>query len=149
MLGVGGGTAIKLLHETFPGAHITAIDIDSQMIDIAKFYFHLDNSGYVSFVQEDANKFVRQEAKKHKHYDMVIVDLFTGYVIPRFVTEISFLQALKEIISRPVGVCIFNYLRELQYAEKSNMLFGRLKRIFSYVSDFSIENNRFFFTSIV
>lgn len=141
VLGVGGGTVIELLATWYPGATITAVDIDSTMIAIAKGYFGIGNVPNVRLIQADAKIFVN---KKVKPFDLIIVDLFIGREIPAFVTKGSFYRDLKRLLM-PRGSIILNYLREMEYQKKSDTLSGRLILLFSTVRDFVYANNRFFF----
>lgn len=136
VLGVGGGTVIHLLHKRYPQAHITAVDIDSTMIEIGKRYFALGGIPNLTLVCADAKDFVEKKTK----FDLIVVDLFVGRHIPEFVRQKNFLTTLKERGS----VVVINYLRELEYEEQSMNLKKALKAIFGNVRDFSIERNRFF-----
>lgn len=144
VLGIGGGTVIELLATRFSRATITAVDIDQTMIDIANRYFRLDQTARLHTLRQDADAFVRKEARGKKKYDLVIVDLFIGREIPAFVRSGTFYHMLKRVLA-PGGIVILNYLRELAYQQKSDVLFLTLKRLFREVYDYPIANNRFFF----
>lgn len=139
VLGIGGGTVIELLSTRYPQAAIAAVDIDSTMIAIAKEYFQIDHIPRLRIIRADAKEF-----SSSQQFDLIIVDLFIGREIPRFVSTTGFYQRLRKMLS-PRGALILNYLRELEYQRKSDALLRSLQRIFSDVRDFSIANNRFFF----
>ena len=141
VLGIGGGTVIDSLAKQYPTATITAVDIDPTIINIAKEYFGVSKLPNVGLVQEDAEKFVY---KKMKPFDLIIVDLFIGREIPKFVESVLFHRALKRLCASD-SVMVINYLRELEYQKKSDALFQTLKTIFRDVRDFPVANNRFFF----
>ncbi len=145
VLGVGGGTVIELLADSFPHASITAVDIDSQMLDIATKYFGIDKYPNVRLECDDANRFVEHLAKKGTAFDLIVVDLFTGPKIPEFVSSPIFLVLLHTII-RPGGHCCINYLRELEYQAKSDELCARLNVQWKHVIDMCVNSNRFFFS---
>jgi spermidine synthase len=145
VLGVGGGTVIELLHERFPNAHITAVDIDPVIIDIAKKYFLTGDIGYIEFVTADARKFIRDT---RSIYDCIIIDIFIGNAIPEFVKTKAFLASCKTHVSPNGAVCI-NYLQEREYGEKSNEVYQTLRSMFGHVTDFRKAFNRFFNASIV
>lgn len=140
VLGIGGGTVIELLSHRYPNASIVAVDIDQTVIDIAKQYFHVDRIARLTICCSDARRFV---AKKKK-FDLIVVDLFIGREIPAIVSQSTLYERLKKMLS-PQGIIILNFLRELEYQNKSNTLFDMLKRIFSDVRDYQIANNRFFY----
>lgn len=143
VLGVGGGTVIELLAKRFPHATITAVDIDPTMIAIAKDYFGVDKYLNVHLERGDANVFVTQSGKKGTAFDLVIVDLFIGPTIPEFVSSTPFLNNLHAIVT-PGGHLVINYLRELEYREKSDELMLRLNALWGHVEDMNLYNNRFF-----
>lgn len=143
VLGVGGGTVFGLLRWFFPQAHMTGVDIDSTILGIAKTYFRLSDLPGLTLVHDDAKRFVH---RSREQYDLVIVDLFFGRVIPEFVTKDPFLADLKRLIS-PRGSIIINFLREFEYQYKSDTFMKLLSKRFARVADFPIERNRFFFIS--
>lgn len=148
VLGVGGGTVIRMLHKSYPNAEITGVDIDPVMITIAKTYFGLEEINGLSLVCEDAQKYIEKSAKENKTYDLIIVDVFVGPQIPEFVSDEKTLQLLKDILNRK-GCIIINYLRELEYGKKSTILLDRLAKIFPEVTENPLYNNRFFKVSMV
>lgn len=143
VLGVGGGTVIEMLAKHFPNASITAIEIDQVIIRIAKQYFEIDKHPNVHLVRADANAYVRELARKKKVFDLVIVDVFIGPKIPEFVSLPTFLNLL-QAITQTHGCVLINYLRELEYQEKSDALIVRLRALWRYVEDMKLYNNRFF-----
>lgn len=144
VLGVGGGSVIELLANRLPRAHITAVDIDSLMITIAKQQFGVDKIANVRLVEADANIYVQQCRKQGRYFDIVVVDVFIGRHIPEFVCSSTFLGNLHAIV-KSGGSLLINYLRELEYRAKSDELCERLKDIWRYVDDMNLNNNRFFF----
>lgn len=144
VLGVGGGTVFGILKRLFPQAAMTGVDIDPTILDIAEKYFGLADMPGLTLIHDDAQGFVH---KTREHYDLVIVDLFFGGVIPEFVTKEPFLGDLRRITS-PHGSIVINYLRELEYQDKSDRFMKLLGKKFPHVVDFPIERNRFFFVSV-
>lgn len=143
ILGVGGGTVIYMLHDRYPNASIVGIDIDQTMLDIGKTYFGLSTIDSLRLVQKNAKTAVHDFVKKGQQFDMVIVDLFSGRHIPEFVSSRGFLKTVAAILS-PRGIVYINYLRELEYREKSEQLYKIVNTLFSHVRDYPIVRNRFF-----
>ncbi len=148
VLGVAGGTVIRMLHGFFSDAVITGVDIDPLMITIGKKYFGLDDVAGLRLIRSDANTFIQSTVKKNKQYDMVILDMSFGRVIPKFVTSPTFLRRIRSTLSSS-GCVVINYLRELEYQKQSDKLMRTLQNIFLVVHDHTIFRNRFFFVSIV
>ncbi|MBU1327418.1 methyltransferase domain-containing protein [Patescibacteria group bacterium] len=146
VLGVAGGTVIHLLRDAYPLASIVGVDIDRTMLDVGRQYFGLSSLSGLRMVEADAKVFLHSEAGKRRHYDMVIVDLFIGRIIPSFVTESSFIDGLARVVF-PHGTVIINYLREGPYQQKSENLCKKLETLFSRVHSTAFSNNRFFLAS--
>jgi|GEM_PF-728193 len=148
VLGTAGGTVIYKVHGFFPHARITGVEIDKTMIEIGKKYFSLDTIKPLTLVHQDAEIFVHQQVKKHISYDLVIVDMSFGRVIPQFLATPSFVDELYAFC-KPKGHIVINYLRELEYKNKSDRYMRVLEKRFFSVCDHVIHRNRFFFCSIV
>lgn len=146
ILGVGGGTVIKLLADRYPLARITAVDIDPVIVEIAKRYFRLDAIANLCFVLGDAQTVVKAHMKSRNKYDLIIVDLFIGSDIPDFVASRAFYQSLN-VLLRSDGVILLNCLLELSYKEKSDRLHLLFQDMFKDIRDYRCFNNsnRFFF----
>jgi len=74
MLGLGGGTAIRQLRHFLPSARITAVEIDTDMVDLARRYMQLDALA-IEVVIGDAYTYV---AESNATFDVVIDDLYLG-----------------------------------------------------------------------
>lgn len=72
MLGLGGGTVLRQLRAFLPTTEFTAVEIDSEMIRLAREYMDLDQIG-VEVVQGDAFEFLNQHRLQ---YDVLIDDLY-------------------------------------------------------------------------
>ncbi len=148
VLGTAGGTVIHKVHALFPRARITGVEIDPVMIDIGKKFFDLDTITELRLVHADAKDFVAHASKHGYVYDLIITDISFGRVIPEFLTTRRFIHTIRSLVSAQGGV-IVNYLRELEYAQKSDMFMSMLQNNFPVVKDHVIYRNRFFFCSIV
>ena len=148
VLGTAGGTVIHKIHALFPYASITGVEIDKVMIDIGNQYFNLGKIKKLKLVKSDAKVFVRQSVKQRVKYDLVIVDMSFGRVIPSFVTSKPFIHEFKQLLT-PSGCVVINYLREREYQSLSDSFKNRLEKEFFHVHEHCIYRNRFFFGSIV
>lgn len=109
VLGLGAGSVIETLRKTFLiPCPITAIEIDEEMILIAREEFDLDSWQEVEIIQEDAFEFLK---RNEQAYDLIIVDLFFQNQIPTAGTSLAFIQDLARSTRRG-GFGIFNTLRE-------------------------------------
>jgi spermidine synthase len=143
VLGVAGGTVIHLLHAMYPDAKFEGVELDKEMIRIGKKYFGLDLVPALTLTVSDAKAFLVNAVRKHKYWDMILVDTHVGPEVPEFVNDERFLTLLRRA-RLPRGIVIINYLRELQYLALSQDLRKKLKNIFGNVAETDICFNRFF-----
>ena len=94
VLGVGGGSNVRLVSKLYPQAKITAVEIDPQMVDIAKTYFGLSKIKNLNLVTQDAINYIHDLEKQN--YDLVLVDCFVGKNIPSSVQDLGFLKKLSQ-----------------------------------------------------
>lgn len=143
VLGVGGGTVIRLLKMLYPHASITAVDIDETILYIARKHFRLDSLDGITLVAADAQRYVAEEAgKPSRFYDCVVVDLFVGRHIPKFAYSETFLRDIKKLM-RKQSPLIINFLRELEYKDIAPLLVDKVKKIFQAVISREIKRNIF------
>lgn len=106
VFGVGGGTVFR----KFPESRITGVDLDGEILHIAKKYFGLHNT---TLIKRDARLF-----DTNKKYDLVIVDLYIGNDVPEFVTTKDFLLKCKRFL-RNGGQMVINYFSEKDQEKKA------------------------------
>ena len=72
MLGLAGGTAYRVLRHLLPDCHLTAIDIDPEIIELARKHMHLDDLG-IEVIIGDAYKWLTGNKRR---FDVVIDDIY-------------------------------------------------------------------------
>ena len=128
ILGLGGGSAAKLVRKFWTEAKITGVDLDPVMIDLGKKYLGLDKLG-VDIKIGDAVDFVKksqiQNSKSKLKYDLILVDLYVGDEFPeKFETEVFLKLILKPLTDG--GIVVFN---RLYYGEKRTEAMRFLKTL--------------------
>jgi len=91
VLGLGGGSVVKLISRKWPVCQITAIEIDPVVIKIAQKYFDIGKIKNLTIVNADAVKYQTLNIK----YSIILVDCYQGDQIPSQFRNISFLKKLK------------------------------------------------------
>lgn len=132
ILGLGGGTAAKLIRKYWPEAKIAGVDIDPVMVELGQKYLGLKEVG-VKIRISDAYDF------DSTGYDLVIVDLYNGDEFPKKFEDEKFLKRLTKN-----STVIFN---RLYFGDKrpEAVKFGRkLEKIFTSVEWFYPEANLMF-----
>lgn len=139
VLVIGGGafTLPTALVERFPNVVVDVVEIDPLLYDLAKRYFNASTSERLRVHTADGRAYV--EATKET-YDMIILDAFTGYTIPRpLITE----QAARAYKSRltPGGVLAVNFIASYRSLRTtlSHQLFTTFSRAFPSVQIFPAD----------
>lgn len=123
VLGLGGGSIIKVIRKYWPKAKITAIDIDAVMVRLGKKYLNMDDYG-VDVKIADAFEYLKKETSKKTKFDLICVDLYIGDEFPKkFETE-NYIHLVGRLLSTG-GIAVFN---RLYYGEKRKeaVKFGNL-----------------------
>jgi len=105
ILGLGAGSVIETLIKDFKYKnHITALDIDPVIIEIAKAEFNLSENKNLKIICENANSFM----KRNKNlFDLIIVDLFIDDLVPSEIYKLSFWERITKSNSSK-GSILFN-----------------------------------------
>lgn len=105
VLGVAGGSVIKtLVDEIKFRGKITGVDIDAEVIQIAKKYFDLDSIKNLNIVIDDAFEYVLKTKEK---YDLIIIDIFKDTTMPNFLFEDFFINRINFLL-KSNGFILFN-----------------------------------------
>lgn len=110
LLGLGGGSAARIVRAIAPAARITGVEIDADVLRLARRWFDLDALG-VETVVADARDFI---ARTRARYDAILEDCFVGAEDelrkPEGIPEPAFTRAAARL--RPGGVLVSNALDE-------------------------------------
>lgn len=148
ILGLGGGTAAKLVRKFWPKAKVTGVDIDPVMVELGIRYLGLGDSKTKIIIGDAFNYTLSAVRYRHNRpsfaYDLVIVDLYIGDEFPKKFESERFSRLVHGLIAKN-GVAVFN---RLYYGEKRKeaVKFGnKLEKIFSKVEWFYPQANLMFF----
>jgi spermidine synthase len=105
ILGFGAGSVASILREEYKKAvHLTGVEKDPVVIDLAKKYFQIERYEDLSLHLEDAGTFV---ARCDQQFDLIVVDVFVGAEVPQQFKQEKFLSELGRLLA-PQGICFFN-----------------------------------------
>ncbi|MDD2870978.1 MAG: methyltransferase [Candidatus Gracilibacteria bacterium] len=106
IIGFGGGAFAKYLEDHIKNIHITGIDIDEAMIEIAKKELKVKtNDIYIM----DAEQAIDKITKKGNKYDLVLIDVYGGDgEIPKYFGNIEFFEKIKNVLNND-GVLSINF----------------------------------------
>ncbi len=103
ILGYGGGSAAKIIHEEInPEAQIVGVDSDKIVLKIANKYFY--TSG-VKLVASGAEEYLESDKNNGWDYDTIIIDLFIDYKIPEL--SVRFWELVRDLLITD-GVAFIN-----------------------------------------
>jgi spermidine synthase len=106
MLGLGGGSISKFLHQRFPEAHIDVVEVDPTVIKLSKKFFDLRESENYKIHATDARIFVQNQSGKNS-YDLILLDVFKSGSVPYHLKTKEFYQEIRAILN-PEGVVASN-----------------------------------------
>lgn len=105
LLGMGGGSIIKSLRKTFEyQKNIVAVEIDPEIIKLAKDEFGIFASEKLQIIQEDAFEYVKTSEEK---FELIIIDLFIDLDVPPIFYEKEFCINVSSLLQKK-GFIIFN-----------------------------------------
>ena len=124
ILGLGGGDAVRQLQMDFKSkAKITAVEIDSTMIEIAMNEFNILPNSRLELLNEDAKSFLKYTKQQ---FDLIIVDLFYDVSIPEFVFQKTFTEHIFNALL-PNGSVVFNtFILEKHHEIRNNQFIEQL-----------------------
>ena len=109
ILGLGGGSVIQTIREKFNSqAKIDVVEIDMEIINIARSEFNIGRFQNVKVINDDAFNYV---TKCDLSYDLIVVDLFIGNRIPEVFFTKPFLRSINYILNKN-GKLIYNLMRD-------------------------------------
>ncbi|KKR34374.1 MAG: Methyltransferase domain protein [Candidatus Gottesmanbacteria bacterium GW2011_GWC2_39_8] len=130
ILGLGGGTLVKIINHYYSEAHITGVDIDPKMVEMGRKHLGLDKAKNLKVVIADAAKFIKNNKGK---YDLILVDLYIGSNFPAIVLSESFISNLRDAVKEK-GIMIVNYLYYKKSKEKAGVFIEMIKKVFTEVT---------------
>jgi len=105
VIGVGGGTILHLFSWKFPGVAITGVEIDPEIVRVARDFFELDRVPNLTLVLADGKDFVANY--QGERFDLSFVDAYLGGNFPLAFEEEVFLRRLQRI-TRASGLIAIN-----------------------------------------
>jgi SAM-dependent methyltransferase len=121
ILGFGLGSIPFMLEKRYAkNHHYTAIEIDNEVIRLAKYYVTDHLNAKIDYICTDANQYVFNTPKK---YDLICMDVFIDDLVPTELESIKFLQQLKTLIQPQTGLLMFNKLSSTKKEKEQSTTF--------------------------
>jgi predicted membrane-bound spermidine synthase len=103
ILGNAAGTTSRAYEEFFPQTRVDGVEIDSELSEIGRRYFDMNNPR-LHLYHEDARPFLRRIDAR---YDVISVDTYRQPYIPFYVTTVEFFETVRDRLA-PGGALIVN-----------------------------------------
>lgn len=105
-VGLGSGAMPKYFNRYYPEANIDIVEIDPEIVNVAKKYFYFEENKNMKVHVNDGRIFIKRNLKK---YDIIFLDAYKGGDIPFHLTTVEFLREVKSRL-KDGGIVISNIL---------------------------------------
>ena len=126
IVGLGGGTIPTFLHKHYPKTQIDVVDIDPDVVDVAKRFFGFREDATLRAYVNDGRRFVEESRRP---YDVIFLDAYGPDNIPYHLATREFLEAVRRKLT-PRGVAVANV-----WSSNSNPLYHSMVRTYQEVFD--------------
>ncbi len=116
-VGGGGFSGPRNFLDTYPNVQVDVVEIDPDVIDVAKQYFEIKDDPRLEIFNQDARKFLAQSDNK---YDVIILDAFGNDYIPFHLLTKEYFELVEQKL-KPDGVVILNMIGSL-VGDTSNLV---------------------------
>lgn len=106
IIGVGGGSIPKKIQKEFPHMEIDAVEIDPEVIRLAKEYFHVKENKLLRLHAQDGRLFL---TRTKEQYDIILLDAYFTDAMPFHLTTREFFQLAQKKLT-PNGIVVANLI---------------------------------------
>jgi spermidine synthase len=139
-VGLGAGAMPRYFNRYYPDVNTEVVEIDSEMFDVAKKYFHFKETPKMKVYTQDGRMFIKRAKKK---YDMIFLDAYQADYIPFHMTTIEFLAEVKKILKKG-GVVVSNIVSPFKNKYYYSMI-ETYRKAFPHVYVFRGKTKNFIF----
>jgi spermidine synthase len=133
-IGLGGGRTSSYLSAALPNASITSVELDKDVVELAKKYFRFTETDKLKTVVSDGRVFLMRNSGP---WDVILIDAFRGPFVPFHLLTKEFYELVKSRLA-PGGVV-------LQNIEPTTLLFdsatATLHSVFPSVDLYDCDTN--------
>jgi spermidine synthase len=126
VVGLGGGTIPNFLHHHYPETTIDVVDIDPEVVRIAREFFGFRPDARLRVHVADGRQFIEQA---NPPYDLILLDAYGADSIPHHLATREFLQAVRRALT-PHGLAAGNI-----WSRSSNRLYDSMVNTYRDVFD--------------
>lgn len=93
LIGLGGGSIPRVMSKCYPDAEIDIVEIDEDVIAVAKDYFFFKPASNMNISVMDGRRFLRSTREE---YDIIFLDAYDDLSIPFHLTTREFFELVKQ-----------------------------------------------------
>jgi len=106
IIGLGGGSIPKKVQKEFPQIEIDAVEIDPEVVKLAREYFHIKESKQLRLHAQDGRLFL---TRTQSQYDIILVDAYFTDAMPFHLTTKQFFELAERKLT-PNGIIVANLI---------------------------------------
>ena len=92
-IGFGGGRTVWYLHTHMPDVSVTSVELDPDVVALARKYFDVREENNFSIVVKDGRLFLARDTNS---YDVILVDAYRGPFVPFHLLTQEFYETAKK-----------------------------------------------------
>jgi len=135
ILGNAAGTTSRAYERFFPRARVDGVEIDSELSEIGRRFFDMDNPR-LHLYHEDARPYLRRTEAR---YDVISVDAYRQPYIPFYLATKEFFELVRDRLA-PGGVVIVNAGHPEEQDDLEEVLTATMGEAFPHVLRDPIED---------
>ena len=106
LIGLGGGSIPKKVQKEFPNMDIDVVEIDPEVIRMAKEYFNVKENSRLHLYAEDGRQFL---SRTRNQYDIILLDAYFTDTMPFHLTTKEFFELAQKKLT-PNGIVVANLI---------------------------------------
>ncbi len=137
-IGGGGFSAPKRFLQDYNWISVDVVEIDGEVIEVAREYFGVMNDERLTIYNEDGRTYL---ANSNKKYDLIVLDAYSRTYIPFHLLTTEFFEEVEKDLT-PNGVVVSNVISSLtgRTADILKAEYKTLSQVFPNVYVFPVSN---------
>jgi len=117
---LGGGAFVmpQAVIDAYPAASVEVVEIDPEVVEVAKQFFHLDQYKQIKIIIDDARCYLNIT---NESYNLIFGDVYSDFTIPSHFTTKEFFHLVKNRLTKD-GVYIMNIVSAIKGARSQPFL---------------------------
>lgn len=140
LIGLGGGSMARKYHQEFPEMEIDSIEIDPDVIDVARKFFHFREDARQRVHRGDGREFL---ARTESRFDLILLDAYYADNMPFHLITREFFDTARRKLT-PEGVLVLNLIGSLRGPDSAMVraAIKTLRGVFPQLYTFPTFGNR-------